>query len=390
MGNWTSTFSAPRLQRAARVLRRQQALDSRPTSRTSRAAACCSRPTAANGLNGRVRDASATRARTSARPASRGSRASRTRYIIDNFSFLMGQHQFKAGRAAVAPDDVHGRRGVAQGTLDVPVGPGVQHQRSDELPEQFSGNVATGKATLTAWSPSVYIQDTWQPTGQPHAEPRRAVRPRPDAGDGQLGTSRPTTSGSSSGWAARRRSRDRSSTRTTSRRALGFVWVPTSRPADDDPRQLRVLLRPEPLQLDRHLSSTRRCSRRGAWPSRATTPAENPFCAANPSTCTAISCGRSSRRASRRIRISRFAPYGTEQILGVAPNFKIPYSGTFSVGVTHEFDAGPSTCGPTTCTRALYDGAVAIDTNWTQTADGRYVAQGPAVRARSGSSATSR
>ena len=30
-------------------------------------------------------------------------------------------------------------------------------------PNTFSGNVATGVATLTAWSPSFYVQDTWQP-----------------------------------------------------------------------------------------------------------------------------------------------------------------------------------------------------------------------------------
>ena len=55
----------------------------------------------------------------------------------------------------------------------------------------------------------------------------------------------------------------------------------------------------------------------------------------------------------------------------MAPNFKIPYSGTFSVGVTRALTRTLNVRADYVYT-ALYDGAVSIDTNWTKTADGKY------------------
>src|SRR2546428_4114896 len=57
-------------------------------------------------------------------------------------------------------------------------------------------------------------------------------------------------------------------------------------------------------------------------------------------------------------------PFPGETILGIQPNYKIPYSKNFAVGITHDF-------GTTLSARADYvhtrtdDASIGPDTNWT-------------------------
>jgi hypothetical protein len=62
---------------------------------------------------------------------------------------------------------------------------------------------------------------------------------------------------------------------------------------------------------------------------------------------------------------------GTETILGVQPNYKIPYSANFAVGMTHDFGQKVSARADYVHTRT-YDANIGPDTNWVQNADGTF------------------
>jgi outer membrane receptor protein involved in Fe transport len=295
-------------------------------------------------------------------------------YIIDNFSLVMGHHSIKTGvqlsRQTMFMDVEASHKG-RWGFLTDRV---FNINDVSSYPNSFSGNVATGKATLTAWNPSAYIQDTWQPTGSLTLN----IGLRYDL-DRTPGTVNAYIDGYNEKTVARLGGapplqKSKLDTNNFSPR-LGFVWVPTA--------DRRTTVRGSyglfydqnhfnwtDIYVNETLLSTRRVS------FSASTPADNPFY--NP----ADPAGSAARL--RRFLAEAFpaypnlaiAPFGTEQILGIAPDFKIPYSATFSVGATHDFGSQLSVRADYVHTRA-FDSAVSIDTNWTQTADGRYVRADP-------------
>jgi hypothetical protein len=69
-------------------------------------------------------------------------------------------------------------------------------------------------------------------------------------------------------------------------------------------------------------------------------------------------------------------PFQQETILGVQPNYKIPYSANFAVGGTHEFGNTLSARADYVHTRT-YDASIGPDTNWVQNADGTYARKDP-------------
>lgn len=294
-------------------------------------------------------------------------------YIIDNFSFLLGRHQLKAGfqlsRQTMFMDVEAAHKGRWSFLSD------RVFNISDPLsyPNSFSGNVASGKATITEWSPSVYLQDTWQPTnnltlnvglrydvdrsGLPVNDYIPAYNQRIVE---RLGGEPPLKLAELD-------------TNNVSPR-LGFVWVP------DESRKTTVRgsygffydqnhFNWTDIFVNETLLSTRRVS------FVATSPAENPFCATDPVNCAGLLRAFLAQSFPAYPDLS-FAPRGTEQILGVAHNFKIPYSGTFSAGVTRQLRPKLSVRADYVHTE-LYDAAVTVDTNWTTTADGRFVRKDP-------------
>lgn len=295
-------------------------------------------------------------------------------YIIDNFSFIAGRHNIKAGiqlsRQTMFMDveaSHKGRWGFLRDRV---------FDLNDPLsyPNSFSGNVATGKATLTAWSPSTYIQDTWQPTTNLtlNIGVRYDLDRTPATVNSYIGAYNQRTVARLGGEPPLRKST--LDTNNVSPR-LGFVWVPSA--------SRRTTIRGSyglfydqnhfnwtDIFVNETLLSTRRVS------FSASTPADNPFY--NP----ADPAGSADRL--RRFLALAFpaypdlaiAPYGTEQILAIAPDFKIPYSETVSFGFTHQISRVLNVRADYVHTRAL-DAAVSVDTNWTQAADGRYVRADP-------------
>jgi hypothetical protein len=64
-------------------------------------------------------------------------------------------------------------------------------------------------------------------------------------------------------------------------------------------------------------------------------------------------------------------PFPQETILGVAPDYKIPYSATSSVGITRDFGQRVSLRADYVHTRT-HDPSIGPDTNWRQNTDGTY------------------
>lgn len=372
MGNWTSTFS----RRAFNELRVFYGVN-KPwilaNAADGKGGSLLLEADGANGLNGRFATLSYPGAHFGATSFT-GLEGESNAYIIDNFSFLAGQHSFKTGvqlsRQTMFMDveaSHKGRWGFLTDrvfNIDDPA----------SYPNSFSGNVATGKATLTAWNPSVYIQDTWQPAvnltlnigvrydlDRTPATVNSYIDPYNEKTVARLGGAPPLQKSKLDG--------NNFSPR------LGFVWVPTA--------DRRTTIRGSyglfydqnhfnwtDIYVNETLLSTRRVS------FSASTPADNPFFnPANPA-ASAAQLRLFLAGAFPAYPDLSIAPYGTEQILGIAPNFKIPYSGTFSVGFIHDFTRRISVRADYVNTRA-YDSAVSIDTNWTQASDGRYVRADP-------------
>ena len=372
LGNWTSTFR----RRAFNELRVFYGVN-KPwilaNAADGKGGSLLLDADGANGLNGRFATISYPGANFGATGFT-GLEGESNAYFIDNFSFLAGQHSFKTGvllsRQTMFMDveaSHKGRWGFLTDRVFNIADPA-------SYPNSFSGNVATGKATLTAWNPSVYIQDTWQPTGdltlnigvrydldRTPATVNSYIDPYNQKTVARLGGAPPLQ-------------KSKLDTNNVSPR-LGFVWVPTA--------DRRTTIRGSyglfydqnhfnwtDIYVNETLLSTRRVS------FSASTPADNPFYNAANAAASAAQLRLFLAGAFPAYPDLSIAPYGTEQILGIAPNFKIPYSGTFSVGFTHDFTRTINVRADYVNTRA-YDSAVSIDTNWTQTSDGRYVRADP-------------
>ena len=64
-------------------------------------------------------------------------------------------------------------------------------------------------------------------------------------------------------------------------------------------------------------------------------------------------------------------PFPQETILGVAPDYKIPYSANSSVGFTHDFGRAVTVRADYVHTRT-HDPSIGPDTNWVENADGTF------------------
>ncbi|MEI6668293.1 MAG: TonB-dependent receptor [Acidobacteriota bacterium] len=295
-------------------------------------------------------------------------------YLIDNFSFLAGRHSFKAGGQLARQTmfmDVEAAHKGRWGFLTDRV---FNINDPTSYPNSFSGNVATGKATLTAWNPSVYVQDTWQPTGRltVNLGVRYDLDRTPITVNAFVDPYNQNIVARMGGAPPLQKSK--LDTNNFSPR-LGIVWVPTeSRRTTIRGSFGRFYDQNHFNWTDIYMNETLLSLRRVSF--SASTPADNPFYdAANPA-ASAAQLKLFLARAYPAYPDLSAAPYGTEQILGMAPDFKIPYSQTFAVGFTHEVARTISVRADYVNTRA-YDSAVSVDTNWTKTSDGRYVRADP-------------
>lgn len=289
-------------------------------------------------------------------------------FIIDNFSVIAGRHQFKVGaqitRSKMYMDVEASHKGrwtfTADKIFDI--------NDPSSYPASFSGNIGSGEAYPVTWNPSFYLQDTWSVTNKvtlnlgvrydldntptsvnPYVEPynQRIVA--------RLGGPAPLQKSvaDKNNFAPR----------------LGIVWVPTA----DRKTTLRGSIGLSYDQnhwnfTDIYVNETLLAKRRISL--NANSQASNPFWTpAN----TAVGIA-----AMRTFLAQKFPaypdlsslPFQQETILGVDPNYKIPYSLNVAVGATREF--GKLSVRADYVHTYTHDATLGLDVNFVRNPDGTY------------------
>jgi outer membrane receptor protein involved in Fe transport len=290
-------------------------------------------------------------------------------FVVDNFSFVRGRHQFKAG-GVLARQQMY----MDVEAAHVGIWGFTQDRRFDandpaSFPSSFSGNMGSGLANPVVWNPSAYLQDTWQATNNltfnlgvrydvdltptsvnPYVDPynQRVVA--------RLGGAPPL----------RKSTADKNNVSPR----LGVVWVPSA--------DRRTTLRSSfgfyydqnhwnftDIYLNETLLALRRITL------NANTQGGNPFW-----TPANTAVGIAQMRAFLARSFPAYPdmsglPFPQETILGVQPNYTIPYSSNFAIGMTREFGPRISARADYVRTRT-YDANIGGDSNWTRNADGTF------------------
>jgi outer membrane receptor protein involved in Fe transport len=295
-------------------------------------------------------------------------------FIVDNFAMIAGRHQFKLGaqvtRSKMYMDVEASHKGrwtfTADRVFDI--------NDPASYPASFSGNIGSGEAYPVAWNPSFYIQDTWQATGNltfnlglrydldntptsvnPYIDPynERIVA--------RLGGAPPL----------RKSVADKNNLAPR----LGVVWVPTA--------DRRMTLRGSfgfyydqnhwnftDIYLNETLLALRRITL------NANTQAQNPFWTPG-NTAVGIAAMRAflARNFPAYPDMSGL-PFQQETILGVSPDYQIPYTVNSSFGMTREFGNALNVRVDYVHART-YDPSIGPDTNWVQNSDGTFSRRDP-------------
>jgi outer membrane receptor protein involved in Fe transport len=290
-------------------------------------------------------------------------------FVVDNFSVIRGRHQLKMGgviaRQQMYMDVEAAHVGIWSFTQDRQFDP----NDPSSFPSSFSGNIGSGLANPAIWNPSAYLQDTWQvkddltfnlgarydldltPTSvNPYVDPynQRIVS--------RLGGAPPL--------------QESKADRNNVSPRVGVVWVPTADRRTTVRSSLGLYYDQNHWNFtDIYLNETLLALRRITL--NANTQGGNPFWTpAN----TAIGIAQMRAFLARSYPaypdFSAF-PFAQETILGIQPEYKIPYSTNFAIGMTHDFGQRLSARADYVHTRT-YDANIGGDSNWTPNPDGTY------------------
>jgi outer membrane receptor protein involved in Fe transport len=293
--------------------------------------------------------------------------------FINNLSIVKGRHQFKLGaqltRLSMWMDVEASHKGRWSFSADRLFN--INDPAS--YPDSFSGALGTTEGKFPAWNPSFFVQDTWQVNDSVTLnlglrydmdrtpavlndliDPYNARIVERFGGDPPLRKS----TVDANNFAPR----------------LGVVWTPTA----DKRTAIRassgiyynqnhfnwtVIYAIETLLAERRILFN------------ANLPEQNPFWdAANPA------AGRAALRAFLASSFPAYpdlslAGFAVESVLGVDPDFKIPYNLTTTGGVTHQFNQRLSGSMDYTF-RHEFDAATGLNVNWEER-DGTYVIKDP-------------
>jgi outer membrane receptor protein involved in Fe transport len=290
-------------------------------------------------------------------------------FFIDNFSLIRGRHQFKVGGVLARQQMYMDVEAAHIGQFSFTQDKAFNASDPSTYPSTFSGNIGSGVANPAVWNPSVYAQDTWQVRNNLTLNlgarydldlTPTTVNPYIDAYNQRIVARLGGTPPLQPSVADKNNIAPR----------LGVVWVPT----EDRKTTLRSSFGFYYDQnhwnfTDIYLNETLLALRRVSL--NANTQAGNPFWTPGN---TAV--GITQMRAFLAKNFPAYPdlsglPYPLETMLGMQPNYKIPYSANFAVGITHEF-------GNTLSARAdyvhthTYDASIGPDTNWQINSDGTY------------------
>ena len=378
LGNWTTTWSNKAFNELRVDLRHQQAVDSRQHRRRTRRLG----PAGGRRLQHRrwaIRPASsrasAIRARTSAgrrSPASRAKATCSSSTISRSSPAATSSSSAASSRAQQMYMDVEAAH---KGSFTFTQDRLFDTNDPSTYPTSFSGNIGSGAATPSVWNPSVYIQDTWQLGSNLTLNLGRALRPR------QLTPTTVNTYVDAYNDADRVATRRRAAAAevgggqeqhlAAARRRLG-----ADRGSQDDAaRQLRLLLRPEPLEPHRHLSERDAARACGASLEREH-PGEQPV----------LDAGEHGdwHRADARVSRQELPGLSGSQRAAVSRRDDSRRAAWLQDSVLEEHrgrhDArrsGRSAPASTTCTPGPTTPSIGPDTNWVQNANGTYARRDP-------------
>jgi hypothetical protein len=295
-------------------------------------------------------------------------------FVIDNFSFVRGRHQFKLGGVIARQQMYMDVEAAHIGQFSFTQDKAFNINDPSTYPSTFSGNIGSGLANPAVWNPSVFAQDTWQMRGDvtlnlgvrydldltpttvnPYIDPynQRIVA--------RLGGAPPLQHSVA----------DKNNVAPR----LGVVWVPT--------RDRKMTLRGSfgfyydqnhwnftDIFLNETLLALRRVSL------NANTQANNPFW-----TTGNTAVGIAMMRAFLAKNFPAYPdlsglPFPQETILGMQPNYRIPYSANVAVGITREFGSVVSARADYVHTHT-YDASIGPDTNWQINGNGTYSRRDP-------------
>ena len=282
-------------------------------------------------------------------------------FVIDNFSLVKSAHEFKFGGVIARQQMYMDVEAAHKGSWTFTQDKAFNINDPSTYPTSFSGNIGSGKSTPSVWNPSLYVQDTWQVAK--NLTVNLGVRY-------DLDLTPTTVNDYIDGYNQRIVARlggtpplqKSVADKNNLSPRIGIVWLPT--------RDRKTTLRSSfgfyydqnhwnltDIYINETLLALRRISL------NANSQANNPFWTpAN----TAI--GIAQMRAFLATNFPGYPdlsglPFPGETILGIQPNYKIPYSKNFAGGITHDF-------GSNVTVRADYvhtqtdDASIGPDTNW--------------------------
>jgi len=295
-------------------------------------------------------------------------------FIIDNLSIIRGRHQFKVGGVLARQQMYMDVEAAHIGQFSFTSDSVFNRNDPSTFPSTFSGNIGSGVANPAVWNPSVYVQDTWQL----HNSLTLNLGLRYD-----LDNTPTTVNQYVDGYNQRIMTRlggtaplqKSVADKNNVAPRLGVVWVPTE--------DLKTTLRSSfGFYYDQnhwnftdiYLNETLLALRRVAL--NANTQAGNPFW-----TPANTAVGIAQMRAFLAKNFPAYPdltglPFPQETILGVQPNYRIPYSANFAAGITHDFGNKLSARADYVHTHT-YDASIGPDTNWQINADGSYSRKDP-------------
>lgn len=295
-------------------------------------------------------------------------------FIVDNFSFVKGRHQFKVGTVVARQKMYMDVEASHKGRWSFTQDKKFDVNDPSTYPSSFSGNIGTGEAYPVAWNPSVYIQDTWQAThnltfnlgvrydlDNTPTTVNQYIDAYNDRIVSRLGGDPPLQKSvaDKNNFAPR----------------IGVVWVPTADRNTTVRGNFGYYYDQNHWNFtDIYLNETLLAIRRISL--SATSPASNPFW--DPADPDGSIATMRSFLAQNFPGYPDFSglPFQQETILGMAPDYKIPYSANLSAGITHQFGSDFSVRADYVHTRT-YDSSVGYDLNWVKNTDGTYTRKDP-------------
>jgi hypothetical protein len=295
-------------------------------------------------------------------------------FFIDNFSVVRGRHQFKVGGVIARQQMYMDVEAAHIGQFSFTQDRAFTINDPSTYPSTFSGNIGSGVANPAVWNPSVYAQDTWRVSNNVtlNLGVRYDLDLSPTTVNDYVDAYNQRIVARLGGTPPLQKS---VADKNNIAPRLGVVWVPT----EDRKTTLRGSFGFYYDQnhwnfTDIYLNETLLALRRVSL--NANTQAGNPFWTPG-NTANGIALMRAflAKNFPAYPELSGL-PYPLETILGMQPNYKVPYSANLAVGVTHEF-------GNTLSARVdyvhthTYDASIGPDTNWQINSNGTYSRKDP-------------